>query len=257
MNKRLYEYYDLEENPNIILFKLSGQFQYVDSVIRKIGELSNGTLGVGNLQHTTLQKDGIEVDSHYSSYYQQDPNWKMYIDIYVDKKKFDKEDIRSFREEFNILKYDLKYNGQEALGIYENKNINMLKETEDENTYYVLDTFNHKRYGYYDGLSKNEANALKRRIAQNKNVGIENLSVKKIPLDEGFYDDATYREEGMWTRDEVNDFVNDLKSEGGIGDDEAFDIAEGILADEPGLKKYIIKMMGIKDPIGWLANRIV
>jgi hypothetical protein len=228
-----------------------------------------------------------------------------------------------------------------------------------EETYYVHDSFNKKRYGYYDGLSKNEANALKRRIANNGNVGIEYLSVKKVPLEEsllteaiihsgyvnprlkerdnphltgdlkGFYyicsnsknyeselvyynpstkelafayitsnelvimseDEMTnksnylipylkqwkkeysnikeslyetfnvseefYGQEEIWTKEEVNALIRDLKSEGEIGDNEAFDIAEGILADEPGLKKYIVKVLGIRDPLGWLASRIV
>ena len=40
------------------------------------------------------------------------------------------------------------------------------------------------------------------------------------------------------------------------GDDEAFDIADGILYDEEGLEAGIRKHYGIRDPQGWLANKI-
>jgi len=41
-----------------------------------------------------------------------------------------------------------------------------------------------------------------------------------------------------------------------VDDDTAFDIADGILYDNPGLSEHIIKVKGIADPQGWLANQL-
>ena len=38
----------------------------------------------------------------------------------------------------------------------------------------------------------------------------------------------------------------------GISDENAFDIATDIIADNPGLKEYIQKRFGASDAVGWL-----
>ncbi len=58
------------------------------------------------------------------------------------------------------------------------------------------------------------------------------------------------------TKQEIKDYCKSLKADGCIPDDEAFDIADGCLYDEEGLREGILAM-GIKDPQGWLANQIV
>jgi len=60
----------------------------------------------------------------------------------------------------------------------------------------------------------------------------------------------------VMTKKEIRDFCKSLKADGPIPDYEAFDIADGCLYDEEGLKEGIIAM-GIRDPQGWLANQIV
>ena len=40
--------------------------------------------------------------------------------------------------------------------------------------------------------------------------------------------------------------------EGGISDEQAFDIAQFILDDNPGLKEYINENIGASDEVGWL-----
>jgi hypothetical protein len=60
----------------------------------------------------------------------------------------------------------------------------------------------------------------------------------------------------VMSKKEVKDFCKTLIADGPIPDCEAFDIAEGCLYDEGGLKEGIIAM-GIRDPHGWLANQIV
>lgn len=42
----------------------------------------------------------------------------------------------------------------------------------------------------------------------------------------------------------------------GISDNEAFDVADGILRDDPDLATYLRVHKGIEDPVGWLANRL-
>ena len=37
-----------------------------------------------------------------------------------------------------------------------------------------------------------------------------------------------------------------------IHDEQAFDMAVGIIADNPGLKEYIVEVVGASDAIGWL-----
>jgi len=66
----------------------------------------------------------------------------------------------------------------------------------------------------------------------------------------------------MYTKGKLNKLLRDLKAdknsgeEMGFNDDQAFDIADGILFDEDGLEEYIRTDMGIQDPQGWLANKI-
>ena len=38
-------------------------------------------------------------------------------------------------------------------------------------------------------------------------------------------------------------------------DEVAFDVADGVLADNPGLKEYIVVKIGARDYQGWLANQ--
>ena len=57
-------------------------------------------------------------------------------------------------------------------------------------------------------------------------------------------------------KEDIEKLVKDLVSDGRHGDDEAFDIADGILYDEEGLEAGIRKHYGIRDPQGWLANKI-
>jgi len=63
-----------------------------------------------------------------------------------------------------------------------------------------------------------------------------------------------------YTMSKLEALLLDLKSAGGdegpVGDDEAFDLADGILADEPGLEKFLRMKLRIRDPLGWLANKI-
>ena len=61
----------------------------------------------------------------------------------------------------------------------------------------------------------------------------------------------------MMSKKEINDLVNELKSDGNIQDDEAFDIADGILFDEEGLEEGIKKHFNVVDVQGWLENQIV
>ena len=41
-----------------------------------------------------------------------------------------------------------------------------------------------------------------------------------------------------------------------IHDEQAFDIAVDIIADNPGLKEYIVEVFGASDAIGWLMCEI-
>lgn len=60
-----------------------------------------------------------------------------------------------------------------------------------------------------------------------------------------------------YTKEKLNSLLKDLKADGNsFNDDEAFDIADGILFDEEGLEDYIRKVLNIQDPQGWLANRV-
>ena len=44
----------------------------------------------------TLERDGIYFEATYSPYYQQDDNWRGYVNIEIDTKKFDKANIATY-----------------------------------------------------------------------------------------------------------------------------------------------------------------
>jgi len=58
----------------------------------------------------------------------------------------------------------------------------------------------------------------------------------------------------IYTEKKLQLLLNDLK-DSDIPDNEAYDIADGVLFDEVGLEAFL-KSKGIKDPIGYLADRI-
>ena len=66
-----------------------------------------------------LNIDGIEFDCSYSPYYQQDENWRGYVDIKIDLKKFDKKVVAAF---LKSLKEQFKKNRNESINETETKN---------------------------------------------------------------------------------------------------------------------------------------
>jgi len=50
--------------------------------------------------------------------------------------------------------------------------------------------------------------------------------------------------------------VRSIKEDGPMDDEAAYDTAEFILMDNPGLKEYIQKTIGAWDAKGWLADEI-
>ena len=50
--------------------------------------------------------------------------------------------------------------------------------------------------------------------------------------------------------------VHSIKEDGPMDDEAAYDTAEFILMDNPGLKEYIQKTIGAWDAQGWLADEI-
>ena len=50
--------------------------------------------------------------------------------------------------------------------------------------------------------------------------------------------------------------VLSIKEDGPMDDEAAFNTAEFILMDNPGLKEYIQKVIGARDAVGWLAGEI-
>ena len=58
------------------------------------------------------------------------------------------------------------------------------------------------------------------------------------------------------TKKDIEKLVNTLGFDEHTGDAEAYDIADGILYDTPGLEDGIKKHYGVDDPQGWLADRI-
>ena len=54
----------------------------------------------------------------------------------------------------------------------------------------------------------------------------------------------------------IMDEVRRAQADGPFDDDAAYDIAEFILLDNPGLKEYIQRVVGARDAKGWLADEI-
>ena len=68
---------------------------------------------------------------------------------------------------------------------------------------------------------------------------------------------APVTSEDGWDDDKLEQFLKDLKADNlKLSDNEAYDIARGILAEDEGLKEYLEEAKGIADPLGWLADRI-
>ena len=82
---------------------------------------------------------------------------------------------------------------------------------------------------------------LKNYIAQELGKGHSSNAPKEIQL--------KYNEE------KLQRLINDLRKEF-IKDDEAFDIADGILREDPDLATYLRVHKKIKDPQGWLADQL-
>ena len=62
--------------------------------------------------------------------------------------------------------------------------------------------------------------------------------------------------ETIMTKESIDKLVKELVSDGRHPDDQAYDIAQGILFDEEGLEAGIRKHFKVADPIGWLTDRI-
>lgn len=62
--------------------------------------------------------------------------------------------------------------------------------------------------------------------------------------------------ETIMTKESIDKLVKELVSDGRHPDDQAYDIARGILFDEEGLEAGIRKHFRVADPIGWLTDRI-
>ena len=62
-------------------------------------------------------------------------------------------------------------------------------------------------------------------------------------------------ESARYTEAMLQDLLSELGDEAG-SDDEAFEIAQMLMNEEPGLEDYIRRSQGVRDPLGWLANRI-
>jgi len=60
----------------------------------------------------------------------------------------------------------------------------------------------------------------------------------------------------IMSRKDIQKLVKELVHDGRHGDEAAFDLADGILYDTPGLEAGIRKHFGVGDPQGWLADRI-
>ncbi len=62
-----------------------------------------------------------------------------------------------------------------------------------------------------------------------------------------------------WTKKEIDTLVRDLVREKrytNFNDDEAFEMAQSILANESGLEDAIKNVYGVTDVVGWLADKI-
>ena len=62
-------------------------------------------------------------------------------------------------------------------------------------------------------------------------------------------------ESAPYTEQMLQDLLSDLGG-GAESDDAAFEIAQMLMMEEPGLEDYIRRSQGVRDPLGWLANRI-
>lgn len=58
------------------------------------------------------------------------------------------------------------------------------------------------------------------------------------------------------TKQALDQIVKELVADGRHSDDEAFDIADGVLFEEKGMSEAITKHYKAADAQGWLANRI-
>jgi hypothetical protein len=62
-----------------------------------------------------------------------------------------------------------------------------------------------------------------------------------------------------WTKGEINSLIRDLVSDkryNKFTDDQAFEMAQSILADQSGLEDAIKNAYGVTDAVGWLADRL-
>tara|TARA_R110002126_G_scaffold160233_2_gene307786 strand:- start:161 stop:340 length:180 start_codon:yes stop_codon:yes gene_type:complete len=57
-----------------------------------------------------------------------------------------------------------------------------------------------------------------------------------------------------YTEMKLKELLKDLRVSN-IPDDEAFDIADGIVFEEEGLKEFLLTK-GITDPVGYIADRL-
>jgi len=57
-----------------------------------------------------------------------------------------------------------------------------------------------------------------------------------------------------YTEKKLKDLLKDLRVSN-IPDDEAFDIADGIVFEEEGLKEFLLTK-GVSDPVGYIADRL-
>jgi hypothetical protein len=57
-----------------------------------------------------------------------------------------------------------------------------------------------------------------------------------------------------YTEKQLKDLLKDLRVSN-IPDNEAFDIADGIVFEEEGLKEFLLTK-GITDPVGYIADRL-
>ena len=57
-----------------------------------------------------------------------------------------------------------------------------------------------------------------------------------------------------YTEMKLKELLKDLRVSN-IPDDEAFDIADGIVFEEEGLKEFLLTK-GIADPVGYIADRL-
>ena len=88
--------------------------------------------------------------------------------------------------------------------------------------------------------------------SQPSNAKIRNPINKGVGVSKG----ALNISEGTtWDHQKVQTFLKDFEGMEQFGEDEAFDIADGILGDEPELVAYLATK-GITDAVGWLANKI-